>query len=78
VLGSICIPSSIETICASCFNGCENLVRIVVESESRLSGQCRIDLRSRFFDVQFGSRVPDPQTNFRDQGCSDHGDADTS
>jgi hypothetical protein len=37
VLLAICIPSSVEKICESCFNGCKSLSTITFESGSKLS-----------------------------------------
>jgi hypothetical protein len=36
-LSSICIPSSVELLCAKCFGGCGALSRVIFEPGSKLS-----------------------------------------
>jgi hypothetical protein len=45
-LQSICIPSSIRTVSASCFRGCTNMYAIVFEAGCRLPRQSLAALRS--------------------------------
>jgi hypothetical protein len=45
-LQSICFPSSIRTVSRSCFKGCANLARIVLESGSQLSAESVSYLRA--------------------------------